>query len=340
MKKISLVIPMYYEEQVAEECYRRTRNVLKSIEEYDYEIIFINDGSKDKTLEILETIAKEDNKVKVISFSRNFGHQSAVTAGLKYATGDAIIIIDADLQDPPELIPDMLKYWENGYDVIYGKRKKREGESAFKLLTAKVFYETLNKLSDVEIPKDTGDFRLVDKKVVDVVNNLPEHNKFLRGLFSWIGFRQYAYEYERKERFAGKTKYPLKKMMKLAKDGIFSFSTKPLKIVGGLGIISVIISIAILIYAILSYAYSWNNLTPGWTSIMCTITFLGGVILLSLWMIGEYIGRIYEETKQRPQYIIEKTININKLRNMSNDFESNKNEKLKERRVVLNTTKD
>ena len=340
MKKISLVIPMYYEEQVAEECYRRTRNVLKSIEEYDYEIIFINDGSKDKTLEILETIAKEDNKVKVISFSRNFGHQSAVTAGLKYATGDAIIIIDADLQDPPELIPDMLKYWENGYDVIYGKRKKREGESAFKLLTAKVFYETLNKLSDVEIPKDTGDFRLVDKKVVDVVNNLPEHNKFLRGLFSWVGFRQYAYEYERKERFAGKTKYPLKKMMKLAKDGIFSFSTKPLKIVGGLGIISVIISIAILIYAILSYAYSWNNLTPGWTSIMCTITFLGGVILLSLWMIGEYIGRIYEETKQRPQYIIEKTININKLRNMSNDFESNKNEELKERRVVLNTTKD
>lgn len=340
MKKISLVIPMYYEEQVAEECYRRTRNVLKSIEEYDYEIIFINDGSKDKTLEILETIAKEDNKVKVISFSRNFGHQSAVTAGLKYATGDVIIIMDADLQDPPELIPDMLKYWENGYDVIYGKRKKREGESAFKLLTAKVFYETLNKLSDVEIPKDTGDFRLVDKKVVDVVNNLPEHNKFLRGLFSWIGFRQYAYEYERKERFAGKTKYPLKKMMKLAKDGIFSFSTKPLKIVGGLGIISVIISIAILIYAILSYAYSWNNLTPGWTSIMCTITFLGGVILLSLWMIGEYIGRIYEETKQRPQYIIEKTININKLRNMSNDFKSNKNEKLKERRVVLNTTKD
>ena len=310
MDKISLVIPMYYEEQVAEECYKRVTNVLKNIEEYDYEIIFINDGSKDKTLEILEKIAKEDNKVKVISFSRNFGHQAAVTAGLKYTTGNAIIIMDADLQDPPELIPDMLNYWKNGYDVIYGKRKKREGESAFKLLTAKVFYETLNKLSDVEIPKDTGDFRLVDRKVVDVVNNLLEHNKFLRGLFSWVGFKQYAYEYERKERFAGKTKYPFKKMMKLAKDGIFGFSTKPLKIVGGLGIISVIISIAILIYAILSYTYSWNNLTSGWTSIMCTMTFLGGVILLSLWMIGEYIGRIYEETKQRPQYIIDKTINI------------------------------
>ncbi len=311
MKKISLVIPMYYEEQVAEECYKRVTKVLKDLNDYNYEIIFINDGSKDKTLEILENLAKTDDNVKIISFSRNFGHQAAVTAGLKYVSGDAIIIMDADLQDPPELIPDMLEYWKNGYEVIYGKRKKREGESAFKLLTAKVFYETLNKLSDVEIPKDTGDFRLVDKKVVDVINSLPEHNKFLRGLFSWVGFKQYAYEYERKERFAGKTKYPLKKMLKLAKDGILGFSTKPLKIVGGLGIISVLISIAILIYAILSFTYKWNSLTPGWTSIMCTMTFLGGIILLSLWMIGEYIARIYDETKQRPEYIIDKTININ-----------------------------
>ena len=310
MKKISLVIPMYYEEQVAEECYKRVTKVLKDLNDYNYEIIFINDGSKDKTLEILENLAKTDDNVKIISFSRNFGHQAAVTAGLKYVSGDAIIIMDADLQDPPELIPDMLEYWKNGYEVIYGKRKKRDGESAFKLFTAKVFYETLNKLSDVEIPKDTGDFRLVDKKVVDVINQLPEHNKFLRGLFSWVGFKQYAYEYERKERFAGKTKYPLKKMLKLAKDGILGFSTKPLKIVGGLGIISVLISIAILIYAILSFTYKWNSLTPGWTSIMCTMTFLGGVILLSLWMMGEYIARIYDETKQRPEYIIDRTINI------------------------------
>ena len=310
MKKISLVIPMYYEEQVAEECYKRVTKVLKELKDYDYEIIFVNDGSKDKTLPILEEIAKKDKNVKVVSFSRNFGHQAAVTAGLKYVTGDAIVIMDADLQDPPELIPDMLKYWEDGYEVIYGKRKTREGESAFKLLTAKAFYNTLNKLSDVEIPKDTGDFRLVDKKVVDVINSLPEHNKFLRGLFSWVGFKQYAYEYERKERFAGKTKYPLKKMLKLAQDGILSFSTKPLKIVGGFGILSVIISIAILIYSILSFAFKWNNLTPGWTSLMCTITFLGGVILISLWMIGEYIARIYDETKQRPQYIVDKTINI------------------------------
>ena len=310
MKKISIVIPMYYEEQVAEECYKRVTGVLKNIKEYDYEILFVNDGSKDRTLEILEKIAKENDKVKIISFSRNFGHQAAVTAGLKYVTGDAVVIMDADLQDPPELIPDMLKHWEEGYEVIYGKRKTRDGESAFKLFTAKAFYTTLNKLSDVEIPKDTGDFRLVDRKVVDVINSLPEHNKFLRGLFSWVGFKQYAYEYERKERFAGKTKYPLKKMLKLAQDGILSFSTKPLKIVGGLGILSVIISIAILLYSILSFAFSWNNLTPGWTSLMCTMTFLGGVILISLWMIGEYIARIYDETKQRPQYIVDKTINI------------------------------
>ena len=204
----------------------------------------------------------------------------------------------------------MLKYWEKGYEVIYGKRKTRKGESAFKLLTAKMFYKTLNALSDVEIPKDTGDFRLVDRKVVDVINQMPEHNKFLRGLFSWVGFEQIPYEYERQERFAGKTKYPLKKMIKLASDGIMGFSTKPLKLVGGLGIISIVISIIILIYAVLSYTFKWNNLTAGWTSIMVTMTFLSGIILLSLWMIGEYIIRIYSESKGRPQYIIKKKINI------------------------------
>lgn len=310
MKKISVVVPMYYEEEVAKECYNRLKGILEKIENYEYEIIFINDGSKDKTLPILIEIAEKDKNVKVISFSRNFGHQCAVTAGLQYVTGDAIVIIDADLQDPPELIPDMLKLWEDGNEVIYGKRKSREGESKFKLLTASMFYKTLNALSDVEIPKDTGDFRLVDRKVVDVINSLPEHNKFLRGLFSWVGYKQTPFEYERKERFAGKTKYPLKKMLKLAQDGIFSFSTKPLRIVGTMGIISIAISIIILIYAILSYIFNWNNLTAGWTSLMVTMTFLCGMILISLWMIGEYIGRIYDETKRRPQYIIDKTFNI------------------------------
>lgn len=310
MKKVSVVIPMYYEEEVAKECYHRMSEVLSKIEGYEYEIICVNDGSKDKTLPILEEIAREDKKVKIVSFARNFGHQCAVTAGLKYVTGDCAVIIDADLQDPPELIPEMLKLWEEGNEVIYGKRKTREGESVFKLLTAKMFYKTLNALSDVEIPKDTGDFRLVDRKVVDVMNNMPEHNKFLRGLWGWIGFKQIPYEYERKERFAGKTKYPLKKMLKLASDGIIGFSTKPLKLVGALGILSIIISIVILIYSLISYIFGLNNLTAGWTSIMVTVTLFSGVQLLSIWIMSEYIGRIYDESKGRPQYIINKTINI------------------------------
>ena len=312
MKKISLVIPMYYEEKVVNECYNRVKETLKGLIGYDHEIIFINDGSKDKTLDILEKIAEKDSNVKVISFSRNFGHQAAVTAGLKCTSGDAVVIIDADMQDPPELIPEMVKLWEDGNEVIYGKRKTRDGESAFKLMTAKMFYKTLNALSDVDIPKDTGDFRLVDKKVVDTMNSLPEHNKFLRGLWSWLGYKQYAFEYERKERFAGETKYPLKKMLKLASDGIISFSSKPIKMVGILGIISIIISFIILIYALISYACKLNNLSAGWTSLMCAITFFAGVQLLSLWIISEYIGRIYDETKGRPQYIIDKKINLDK----------------------------
>ncbi|MBO5376035.1 MAG: glycosyltransferase family 2 protein, partial [Bacilli bacterium] len=266
MKKISVVIPMYYEEKVAQECYNRTKSVLENLKKYDYEIIFVDDGSKDNTLSILETIAKKNKKVKIISLSRNFGHQAAVTAGLKYTTGDAVAIMDSDLQDPPEVIEEMITLWENGNDVIYAKRKLRKGETPFKLFTAKMFYKVLNGLSDVEIPKDTGDFRLADRKVIDVINSLPEHNKFLRGLFSWVGFKQTPLEYERQERFAGKTKYPLKKMLKLASDGILSFSTKPLKLLGVLGILSVTLSFVILIYALISYIFNLNHLTAGWTS--------------------------------------------------------------------------
>ena len=310
MKKISVVIPMYYEEKVVENCYKRVKECLENLKKYENEIIFVNDGSKDKTLEILEKIASKDSTIKVISFSRNFGHQAAVTAGLKAVTGDAIVIMDADLQDPPELIPQMVALWEQGNDIIYGKRKKRKGESAFKLLSAKMFYKTLNLLSDTEIPKDTGDFRLVDKRVIDTINELPEHNKFLRGLFSWVGYKQISFEYERQERIAGKTKYPLRKMFKLASDGIVSFSTKPLKILGIIGSISIIISIIILIYALISYIFKLNNLSAGWTSIMVTVTFFAGIQLVSLWVMSEYIGRIYDETKRRPQYIIDKKINF------------------------------
>ena len=311
MKKISVVIPMYCEEEVADICYKRVVNNLKKLsDKYNYEIIFINDGSKDSTLEILKKIASNDDNVKIISFSRNFGHQAAVTAGIRNVTGDVVIIMDADLQDPPELFNGMIEKWEEGYEVVYGKRRTREGESIFKLLTAKMFYNTLNKLSEIEIPKDTGDFRLVDRKVIDVIATLPEHNKFLRGLFSWVGFNQYPYEYNRVNRVAGKTKYPFKKMFKLATDGILSFSAKPLKIVGAIGIFSVIVSIIILIYSIVSYMFKLNSLTPGWTSIMCTMTFIGGIILISLWMIGEYIARIYEESLGRPEYIIDELINF------------------------------
>lgn len=310
MKKISIVIPMYNEEEVVKTSYLKIKKVIEELEQYDYEIICIDDGSIDKTLVLLQEIAQENEKVKILSFSRNFGHQAAVTAGIQYVTGDAVIIIDADLQDPPELLPEMIALWEEGNEVIYGQRKLRKGESAFKLLTAKMFYNTLNVLSDVEIPKDTGDFRLVDRKVIDVVNSMPEHNKFLRGLFSWVGFKQKAYFYERQERLAGKTKYPFRKMWKLASDGIISFSTKPLKLVGGLGLLTIILSIGILIYSLVSYAFHLNYLTPGWTSIMIAITLFSGVQLLSIWIISEYIARIYDETRNRPEYIIDKKINI------------------------------
>ncbi len=310
MKKISIIVPMFNEEEVAQECYKKLKEVVYSISGYDYEFIFVNDGSRDKTLDILKVLAVNDRKVKVVSFSRNFGHQNAVCAGLKEVKGDVVVIIDADLQDPPDVIPGMLKLWEDGNDVVYGKRKTRKGESLFKIVSAKMFYKTLNALSDVDIPMNTGDFRLVDRKVVDVINNMSEHNKFYRGLFSWVGFNQKAYEYERQKRFAGKTKYPLKKMLKLAADGIIGFSTKPLKIVGYVGIISIIISFLLLIYSILSYIFKFGNLTAGWASIMVAITFFAGVQLLSIWIMSEYISRIYDEEKNRPEYIVEEKINL------------------------------
>lgn len=300
---------MYNEQEVASECYKRVKNVLSELVQYEHEIIMIDDGSKDKTLEIIEKFAEQDENLKIISFSKNFGHQAGVTAGLKETSGDAVVIIDADMQDPPELIKDMVSLWEEGNDVIYAVRGKRKGESVFKVLTAKMFYKILYSLSDVEIPRDTGDFRLADRKVVDVINALPEHNKYLRGLFSWVGFKQKPLKYTREERFAGKTKYPLKKMMKLAYDGIIGFSNKPLKIIGGIGVFSILISVILLIYSICSYIFKWNNLVPGWASIMVSISFFAGIQLVAIWMMSEYISRIYDETRNRPEYIIKKKIN-------------------------------
>ena len=309
-KTITIIIPAYNEEMVIEECYRRIRLNLEKIKNYNYEMIFINDGSKDKTLELLEEIAKIDKNVKVISFSRNFGHQAAVEAGLKEISGDVVLTIDADLQDPPELIHDMLNLWEKGNDIVYGKRTKRDGENIFKLFSAKMFYKTLNKISDVYIPLNVGDFRLVDRKVIDVINQLPEHNKFFRGLFSWVGYKQVPYEYERKERFAGKSKYSLKKMLKLALDGIIGFSVKPLRIIGAIGIGSIVISFLLFIYTILLCVYKLKTISIETMIILIAITFFFGIQMVAIWIISEYIGRIYDEAKQRPSYIIKQKINF------------------------------
>lgn len=310
MKKLSVVIPMYYEEEVAQKCYERIKNVCINLEDMDYELIFVDDGSKDKTLHILKDILEMDDKVKVLSFSRNFGHQAAVTAGLKEVTGDVVCVIDADLQDPPECIVEMLKLWQDGADVVYAKRKTREGESFFKLFTAKAFYKFLSKMSEVDIPKDTGDFRLVDRKVIDEINKMPEHNKFLRGLFSWLGFNQVAYEYERRERIDGKTKYSLKKMLKLASDGIFGFSYTPIRILGKVGVLFGILSILTVIYSVIKLICNLEFLSYPCLLIIFMATFCTSNIILGMWVLGKYMARIHDEVMKRPQYVINEKLNV------------------------------
>jgi polyisoprenyl-phosphate glycosyltransferase len=305
---VSIVVPMYFEEEVAQECYNRLKAVMND-NEINYEFIFVNDGSTDLTIEILKEISISDHRTKVIDFSRNFGHQTAVTAGIDYANGDAIVIIDADLQDPPEVIPVLLDKWRQGYEIVYAKRKKRSGETWFKLITAKYFYRFLNYMSDIDIPKDTGDFRIIDRKVADVFKIMTERNRFVRGMFSWVGFRQTYIEYERDERFAGETKYPFKKMIKFASDGIIAFSTKPLRFVMTLGFVSVLISLFVLCYTIIIKLFG-QQVQAGWASIMVAITFFSGIQLLGVGIVGQYIARIYDESKNRPIYIVRETVNI------------------------------
>ena len=307
-KLISVVVPMYFEEEVAQECYNRLKSVMLQ-NNINYEFVFVNDGSTDRTMEILSEIAANDYRTKIVNFARNFGHQVAVTAGIAAAKGDAIVIIDADLQDPPEVIPELIAKWEEGYEVVYAKRKQRKGETWFKLLTAKYFYKALNYMSDIDIPKDTGDFRIIDRKVADVFNQMTERNRFIRGMMSWVGFRQTYVEYERDERFAGETKYPLKKMIKFASDGIIAFSTKPLRIVMSIGLLSVLISIAVLLYTI-TVKIIGKDIQTGWASIMVAVTFFSGIQLLGLGIVGQYIARIYDESKNRPIYIVKETINV------------------------------
>ena len=306
----SVVVPMFNEELVIGESYRRLKEVMDSSNE-NYEIIFVNDGSKDTTREKVEEICNRDERIKLINFSRNFGHQAAITAGMDLAMGNAIIVIDADLQDPPEIILKMIEKWKEGYEVVYGKRIKREGETFFKKFTAKMFYRVLKNMSTVDIPVDTGDFRLIDRKVCDALASLPEKNRYVRGLVSWVGYKQTFVEFTRQERFAGETKYPLKKMMKLALDGITSFSYKPLEVAGYFGGLTFFIGILSLIGVILNDIFS-NHSLLNLGMILSINLIMFGLMFSSIGMLGQYIGRIFDETKDRPIYIVESTINYKK----------------------------
>ncbi|AJY76502.1 glycosyltransferase family 2 protein [Paenibacillus beijingensis] len=298
----SVIIPMYNEEAVIQETYRRLKKVLSMTGE-TYELLFVNDGSRDRCADIIREYGCWDETVKLIDFSRNFGHQIAITAGMDYASGSAVIIIDADLQDPPELIFDMIAKWKEGFEVVYAQRVKRKGETLFKKWSASLFYRVLRASTEIAIPVDTGDFRLMDRKVVSELKKLPENNRFVRGLVSWIGFRQTAIEYERDERLAGETKYPLKRMVKLCLDGITSFSIKPLKISGYLGALLSGSGFIYLFY-VLYMALFTDQTLRGWASLVSVMLIFNGCVLLMLGILGEYIGRIYDETKGRPLYIV------------------------------------
>lgn len=300
---LSVIIPVYNEAEIVAETYRVLEDELKDIE---HELIFVNDGSKDRTREIVESLLPSNPNNKIINFSRNFGHQAAFSAGLDHCIGDAVVIIDGDLQDPPSLIHEMLEKWREGYQVVYAQRNKRKGETIFKRFTAFAFYRLIGKLTNIDIPPDTGDFRLMDRCVVNQLKNLPERSRFLRGLVCWVGFKKIGVKYDRAERTAGTSKYPLKKMVRLAFDGITGFSSAPLKLSFYLGLFAAIVSFGVFVWSILEKILSPATTVPGWASLMTAIVFFAGVQLISIGILGEYIGRIYDEVKQRPLYIEDK----------------------------------
>lgn len=308
MPLISVVIPVYCEEAVIEQTYRELSRVMGSLAPRRYELIFVDDGSTDRTAEILRALAAGDRRVRVLFLSRNFGHQAAMTAGMRRARGAAVVTVDGDLQDPPCLIPDMVAAWERGHDVVHGVRAGRRGDTWFKRATATLFYRLLNRVAGVPIQEDAGEFRLLDRRVVAELNGMGEHSRFVRGLVSWVGFRQTTVEYVREPRRAGRTKYPLAKMMRLAWDAVVSFSDAPLRAVLTLGFGAVVVAFAVLGYGLVQH---WRGETVrGWTSTMVTILFLGGVQLLTLGVIGQYLSRMYEELKGRPLYVVRDEINF------------------------------
>jgi polyisoprenyl-phosphate glycosyltransferase len=300
---ISIVVPCLNEQEVLRDTNRRLVAVLERLPQ-KFELIYVDDGSTDGTPEILRELQALDERIRVVRFSRNFGHQMAITAGLEHASGDAVAIIDADLQDPPEVIADLVAKWMDGFDVVYGVRTEREGETAFKLWTAKLFYRLIGKLSDTEIPLDTGDFRLMGRRVVDALLAMPERDRFVRGMVSWLGFSQTAVPYRRAARAAGVTKFSVFKMMRFATDGIVSFSILPLRLATWVGFAASGIAILGILITVIERMMGVEGLVKGWASILVAVLFIGGVQLICMGIIGEYIGRIYGETKRRPLYVV------------------------------------
>jgi glycosyltransferase involved in cell wall biosynthesis len=307
---VSIIIPCFNEEKVLAETYSRLSGVMCAASCGDYELVFVDDGSSDATAAILRALAQKDSRVNVLRLSRNFGHQPAVSAGIRYCRGDLAVIIDADLQDPPEVIPAMVQQLEaTGSNMVYGVRKQRRGETVFKKVTAKLFYAALNKLSEVPLPVDTGDFRLIDRKMIDAFNALPENNKYIRGLMSWMGFKQTPFYYDRDRRHAGATKYTLRKMIRFASTGVFYFSKKPLKIASTFGFLSVGAGLLVSVWILLNKLATPQYLVSGWTSIILAVVYFGGVQLLTIGILGQYVGNLFDEVKKRPEYIIDEVWN-------------------------------
>lgn len=304
---LSVVIPVFNEEKNIDPLFKR---LLPIIQKYNYEIIFVDDGSNDNTSKEIKIQAKNNNRIKLITFLRNFGHQMALTCGYTYAKGDCVLSLDSDLQDPPEIIPEMIEKWKSGKHVIYAKRKKRNVDGIFKKITACLFYKFINMLSDTPIPKDVGDYRLLDKKVVVFLNNLPEHSRFLRGLVSWGGFSTDYVTFEREKRHSGKTHYTFSKMLNFALEGIASFSIKPLRLAIFFGFTTGFIGFLGIIYAIIGKFFFSQNFIVGWTGLFVGIMFIGGVQLITIGIIGEYIGKIYKEIQNRPKYLIKEKMHI------------------------------
>jgi dolichol-phosphate mannosyltransferase len=307
---LSLVLPIYNEEEVIPELHKRLQEFLTQLA-LPAEVVFVNDGSRDGSMELLRGIAAEEPRYRVVSFARNFGHQRAITAGVDFARGKAVVVMDADLQDPPEVVLEMVAKWREGFDVVYGRRRKRAGETWFKLVTARLFYRLFAAMIPIRVPLDTGDFRLMSRRVVLVLRELRETHRFVRGMVAWVGFRQTEVLYDRPGRFAGDTKYPLRKMVAFAIDGITSFSVLPLRFATYLGMLMILGSVGVIVWALVA-KYVLHQVVQGWTGIMIVVAVFASVQLLMIGILGEYIGRIYEEVKKRPLYIVGDTVNASR----------------------------